>query len=286
VLLRGMSQVMRVGAGERSRRLEEHYGRPITTFNFAAPAHTVEFDRRVLQDIVLPLKPPRVVVYGLVPQNLLAEQDPERTDATIRPVPAFTLFDGTPGAWLRRTALDHSTLLLYREVIQARLSSGRKLFGDHHVNAWVQIARQTDSFGDTPAPVEGRNNPEMLNTWERNLPKRFKHFDVLLANTALFANIGRLSAFCRERGIRLVLAVNDVNPLYFFVLPRGRDDYQRFIDQVRFAAETAGVPLFLPADGVGDPKLFVDTTHHNLAGMRWVTDELAKFLIAKHVLDS
>jgi hypothetical protein len=278
--------MMRVSAGELSRRLEDHYERPITTFNFAAPAHTVEFDRRVLQDIVLPLKPPRVVVYGIIPQNLLAEQDPETTDETIRPVAAFTLFEGTPASWLRRTALDHSTLLLYREVIQDRVASLKKTISENTVEAWVKEARPTNTFGDTPAPVVGRSNPELLNAWERNLPKRFKRFDALLRDSALFANIGRLAAFCRQRGIRLVLASNDVNPLYLYILPKGREDYQRFLEQVRFAAETAGVPLFSPtADGVGDPALFVDATHHNLAGMRWVTEKLAEFLVAQRVID-
>jgi len=287
VLLMGMSQMMRVSATELSQRLAEHYQRPITTFNFAAPGHTVEFDRRLLEDIVLPLKPPRVVVYGLIPQNLFAELNPEQTDETIRPVPAFTLFEGTPDSWLRRTALDHSRLLLYREAIQRRVASLPKTFSGNTVEMWVKLALQTNAFGDTPAAVVGWSNPELLNVWERSLPKRFQHFDALMRDSVLFANLGRLAAFCREHGIRLVLALNDVNPLYLYVLPKGRADYQRYVDQVRFAAQTAEVPLFTPIeDGVGDAKLFVDATHHNRAGMRWVTEELAKFLIAERILDA
>jgi hypothetical protein len=73
ILLMGMSQMMRVSAGQLSEQLAERYRRPVRAFNFAAPSHTVEYDRRILQDVLLPLKPPRVLIYGVIPTNVFME---------------------------------------------------------------------------------------------------------------------------------------------------------------------------------------------------------------------
>jgi hypothetical protein len=281
VLLMGMSQMMRVSAGQLSAHLEERYRRPIGAFNFAAPAHSVELDRRILEDIVVPLEVPRVLVYGVIPTNLIVETTATAMETSIRQLPVFSFHRGTPAAWLQRTTRQYSPLLLYREAIRSRLP----VLGNTPAHQWVKVARQTDPFGDTPLPSAAKGNAMALNAWERSFIPRFARFDELMETTPFFANLERLAASCRAHSIRLVVMNNDVTPLYLKLLPRGLEDYRRFNERLREAAASAGVPLFDPTeDALGDPALFVDATHYGLAGMRWVTEALADYLTRSNVL--
>ncbi len=281
VMLMGMSQVMRVRAAELSAHLEARHGLRITAFNFAAPAETVAYDQRLLGDILLPLKKPRIIVYGIIPTNLLMDVSPERTAEWIRAWPIFALSASTsPSAWLQRALTYRVDLLLYREAIRELLAPG-----PGQVDPMLRAALATDGRGDTPILFKQRKVATRLNAWERRLVPQFADFDRLVRDTPLFANIERLAAFLRERDIQLVVMNNPVSPIYLDLLPGGLDDYRMFVGQLGGAAARAQVPFFNPVpDGSGDPQLYSDATHHNEAGVAWITGELAEFLVRQGIV--
>jgi hypothetical protein len=91
LLLLGQSQMMRVNAAQMSTQLSAAAGRSVSVFNFAAPFHTVEYDRRILQDILFRLKKPHLIVYSFTPLSLLRERTERETDQAVRNIPAFAL---------------------------------------------------------------------------------------------------------------------------------------------------------------------------------------------------
>ncbi len=276
VLLLGMSPMMRVYGAELHRVLAQR-GAGSAVFNFAGPYHGIEFDRRLLRDIVLPLEVPRVIVYGVTPLVLLNERGAEDVDRFVRDLPVFHIEDGSLAERLRGTLLLHVRLLAYREYLRDRLTPGRAVIDD----PWTEKARNTNRFGDIELMKIARPVRNLAG-YELRWRKRFADFDRLMRTSPVFPNLRSLARLCRERGIELVILNNAVHPLFLTLLPDGQRDYQRFVDRIRRLAAAADVRFFDPAGGrPGRPELFNDTLHHNAAGGVWLTGELADYLLAQ-----
>jgi len=281
VLLMGMSQMMRANMGIVRETVARDTGRQILGFNFAAPLQSVEFNRRLLEDVLIPIKPPRVLVHGFLPKNLLFEETPNQVERMTRSLPIFAMHAGTPAARVENLLFGFSELLEYREVIRDTLART----APPEIEFWVKLGRRTDPYGDVAlnvpvVPVAA------LNPWEKQLIRRFAEFDDLMQTTALFDHIGDLARTCREHGIQLVLLNNAVHPLALQELAHGGDDYARFMAALQGAADAQGVPLFNPAPGgIGEPHLFQDTVHHNAAGTKWLSEQIGHFLSERGLLD-
>jgi len=266
---------MRVSGRHLQSYMAERWQRPFRSFNFAAPFRSVEFDRRLLEEIVLPIEKPAVVVYGVMPINLLYEPDSAETDLVVRNIPAFALQGSTPASHLRGFLIRHLMLLEYREVLRDLVSAGETTRPD----PWIGRARKTDRFGDLPL-LETKWKVAGIAAWERKYVERLKPFASILQNTLLFAHLQRLGELCRARGIRLVVLLAPVHPFFLDLLPGGRRDYAAFVDRLRDATGRAGIPLFDPAGGgVGRAELFQDTHHHNRAGAEWLSEQIGYFLV-------
>jgi hypothetical protein len=280
VLLMGMSPMMRVNASILGQALGERIGRRVDVFNFAAPLQTADFNLRLLRDVLSKLQPPRVIVYGVMPINLLHSEQPRMTDGYVQMSPAFAASDGTLSARVYATLLDHVALVRYRDLIRDR---ARAPFAPPD---FVQgMADAADARGDIPfeapdAPVKA------LTPWEHDYVREFKNFDQLMRTSLFFDHLTILARWCREHGIGFVLLNNAVHPLFLQLLPHGRADYDRFVFRLRNVATEANVPFCDPADGgVGAPELFQDTHHHNVRGSHWLTERLVDFLIRERVVD-
>jgi len=275
VVFLGISPMMRVSGRHLQSYMAERWQRPFRSFNFAAPFRSVEFDRRLLEEIVLPIEKPAVVVYGVMPINLLYEPDSAETDLVVRNIPAFALQGSTPASHLRGFLIRHLMLLEYREVLRDLVSAGETTRPD----PWIGRARKTDRFGDLPL-LETKWKVAGIAAWERKYVERLKPFASILQSTLLFAHLQRLGELCRARGIRLVVLLAPVHPFFLDLLPGGRRDYAAFVDRLRDATGRAGIPLFDPAGGgVGRAELFQDTHHHNRAGAEWLSEQIGYFLV-------
>jgi len=274
VLLMGRSQVGRLSAAELIQEVFKASGARLTVFNFGSPGHSVEYDRHLLQDVLVRIKQPRVIVYGLIPTNLIQEPGSMQPGTTDSPV--FSAYTGTPAAVLQRTLLEHVDLILYREALQARLTGA----GTGQMRYWEWAARKISPIGDMAPPIP-REPPPFLNTWERkHLVPPMRHFDTLIARGALFENIAELARTCRALAIRLVLLASPVGPLYMQILPGGADDYREYRRRLQEAAAAAEVPLLDPSpDGIGSPEMFVDATHNSQAGITWMSQAISAYLI-------
>lgn len=273
VLLMGMSQMARLSAAELARILHEREHQPVNAFNIAAPGHSVQFDRRLLDDVLMKIERPRLVVYGVIPTNLIME--PSADFRTARS-PVFDVYGSTPAAALYRALFHRFDLLLYRESIRDALLGMQT----KNTRRWTAVARNVGPTGDMPPPPAKPRRPHP-DRWERaNVGTPFLEFDALMQSTALFDRLSELAETCRRLEVPLVLLENPVSPIYLELLPRGADDYRRFRERVRATAAAAGVPLIDPApDGIGDPELFADATHHTPAGVTWMSGEIARFLV-------
>jgi len=278
VLLMGMSQMMRVSAEGLGERLSSEASRR-TAFNFSAPMHSVEFDRQLLMRVVVPINKPQTVVYGVIPTGVMMEASEAEMRQHLADYPVFSAYAPTATALLHRWLLNDLDLVLYREALARRLA-GRD---DAPWQMWTKVARRISQSGDTPAPRFA--DPKGFNRREQERLSAFlRPFDDELPKSRLFSNVRALAETCRERGIRLVLLANPLHPLYLGLLPRGQDDLDSFLDRVRDLAAAIDVPLLVPtANGLGDPDLYVDATHHNQAGMDWITAKLAYFLRQQHL---
>ena len=280
VLLMGMSQMLRANMGLVRQTVARETGRSVLGFNFAAPLQSVEFNRRLLEDVLIPIKPPRVVVHGFLPKNLLYEDRPDQVERMTRSLPVFAMHSGTPAAHLQDFLFGASELLKYREVIRDTFVPAQH----PQIAMWVNLGRRSDRYGDVPMsapvrPVVGLNSQEQL------FVEQFSEFDDLMARTQLFDHIGSLARTCRAHGIQLVVLNNAVHPVALQELPHGRDDYARFVTALHAAADAAGVPFLDPAPGgIGDPDLFQDSVHHNAAGTRWLSEQIAHFLLERGLL--
>ena len=74
VLLMGMSPMLRVNAGDLEATLAGRVGSPVHVFNFSAPLQTAGFNLRLLRDVLVRLDQPHLVVYGVMPINLLHDE--------------------------------------------------------------------------------------------------------------------------------------------------------------------------------------------------------------------
>lgn len=280
VLFFGLSPMMRVSGAHLQEFSEERWGIRPTSFNFAAPFHSVELDRRVLNGIVVPIRRPRVVVYGVGPINLLYEPSRGGIDELVRTIPVFGLEGGTPAAHVRDFLLMHVDLLQYREVIRDALPPRDESPPD----PWNTRAKTTNSFGDIKLasitrPVRG------VKKWEHRYVKRFLNFETLMKETRLFDHLGVFAEDCRRRGIELVVLNSPVHPFFLEMLPQGRENYDAFLERLRATAQRNHVRFFDPAPGgIGEAAYFQDTHHHNDAGMIWLTEEIAKYLMGQGLL--
>lgn len=279
-LLMGMSQMIRANVGIVQDTVAAHGGGHIRGFNSAAPMLSVEFNRRLLEDVLVPMKAPRVLVHGFLPKNLLYEAHPAVVDATTHSLPVFAMHTGTPAAHVQNLVFEHSALMRYREVIRSAL-----LFAPLPRDpSGVRLARKVDASGDVELNVRFAN-VQKLNPWERPFIEQFAKFDDLLQDTYLFDRLADLAKTCRDHGIQLVVLNNAVHPVAMQEFPHGRDDYDRFVAALRAAAEANGLPFLDAAPGgIGPPELFQDTVHHNTAGTRWLSERIAKFLLEQHLL--
>jgi hypothetical protein len=280
VLLMGQSQMMRASMGIVRETVARETGRQILGFNFSAPLQSVEFSRRLLEDVLVPIKPPRVLVLGLLPQNLLFEERSGQVDEMTRHLPVFALHTGTLAARLQDLLFRSSEMYRYREVIYDTL-----MHAPPQIPFWVYLGRNTDRYGDIPiaVPVQPVNQ---LNPWERRFIDKFAQFDELIAHTDLFKHIGDLARTCRAHGIQLVLLNNAMHPIALQELPHGQDDVARFVAAVHATADAEGVPVLDSAPGgIGPPELFSDAAHPNVAGTRWVSEQIGHFLVESGLLD-
>lgn len=126
VLMMGMSQMMRLSAERLAERISTSAA-PRTAFNFAAPLHTVEYNRRLLKDVLISMNKPRLLVYGIIPMNVLWATTLERVDVLVKRSFVFSAHDGTPAGELRSVLLRSSHLMLYRGAIRLRLLGGKNL---------------------------------------------------------------------------------------------------------------------------------------------------------------
>jgi hypothetical protein len=280
VLFFGLSPMMRVSGSHLREFSEEKWGIRATSFNFAAPFHSVELDRQMLEDIVLPARRPSVVVYGLGPINLLSEPSPRAIDTMVQAMPVFGLEGETPAAAVQDLLFMHVELLQYREIIRDVLPPPTERPRD----LWNTRVKTMDAFGDVKLltitkPVRG------VSMWEQKYVKRFADFETLMKNTRVFNHLGRFAKDCRQHGIELVVLNTPVHPFFLEMLPAGRENYDAFLDRLRATAEANRIRFFDPAPGgIGNAAYFQDTHHHNEAGMIWLTEEIAKYLVAEGLL--
>lgn len=274
VLLMGMSPMLRINAGGLARELTTALQRPVHAFNFAAPLQTVAYNERLLVDLLLKMKKPRVIVFGLMPINLLQNESPAKTASLVRSTPAFMAHDGTVAGRVYKWVVDHVYLIRYRELLRDRLF----VPSASEPNEWLRMAQTTDALGDIPfdapaAPVT------KLTAWEGDYRRDFAAFDEIMRTTPLFDHIADFAHQCAEADIALLLVNNAVHPLFNQLLPRGRADYDRYLFRLRNVATEAQVSLCEPApDGIGAPELFQDTHHHNQSGSVWLTEQIAACL--------
>jgi hypothetical protein len=275
VLLMGMSPMLRVNAGLLAERLSAALHRQVRTFNFAAPLQTVAFDNVLLRDLLLKIKKPRLIVFGVMPINLLQDETPVKTDSFVRSSPIFMAYDGTLSGRVYGTLLDHVYLIRYRELIRDRLLLPAAV----EPVEWLQMAQKTDAVGDIPFAVPDRP-VTALSDWELDYKRQFRGFDTIMHTHPLFRHLGELASLCAEHDIQLVLLNNAVHPLFNQLFPQGRTDYDRYLFRLRNTASKAHVRLCEPAaDGIGPPALFQDTHHHNTRGSMWLTEQLAACLL-------
>ena len=281
VLLLGMSPMMRVNGEQLEAQLGERTHRPVRAFNFSGPYHSFAFDELLIRDLIAPIANPAIVVCGITPLTLLNEVfSAEQTQQRAAAMPIMATYVGSPIARLRSFVTMHLSLLRYREVIREALE--RPL--GWKVPPFDQQAHATTPTGDVPL-AGGHFVVQGPAPWERTRRERFADFDAVVRDTLLFDNLAEFARFCRERGIELVLLNNPVHPLFVDFLPRQRQDYDRYLALVRQAAAQAQVPLFEPApDGLGQPDLYNDTVHHNEQGGAWLTEQLAGYLAANHLI--
>jgi hypothetical protein len=281
VLLMGMSQMLRANMGIVRQTIARETGRQILGFNFAAPLQSVEFNRRLLEDVLVPIKPPRVLVHGILPKNMLFEERPDQVDRMTQSLPVFAMHSGTPAARFQDLLFGFSQLLEYREVIRDTLARTRP----PQIEFWVKLGRRSDQYGDVALNVPVVPVPA-LNVWEKQFIERFSKFDDLMQRTQLFDHLADLARTCRAHGIQLVLLNNAIHPLALQELPHGADDYARFVAALQATADALGVPFLNPAPGgIGEPNLFQDTVHHNVAGTKWLSERIAHFLLERGLID-
>lgn len=278
VIFLGTSQNMRIDMRRLREKLRER-GLPLRSFNFSGPSHWVGFDQRFLSDILIRIGKPSVVVYGIIPLNLLWEKADAGTDRLIQTLPAFSLYDGTPAAELRGLLFHHVALMTYRSSLRAWLT-GRGMTASV---ASDKIGRMIGPFGDDGTSPR-KAKVARLRGYEVRYRNQLRGFDALLRNSPLFTDILHLARLCKDRGIRLVVLSNPVHPLFVEMLPGGQRDYNRFVQRLRDTAKRADVSLCEPEGGsFGPPGLYTDTHHPNARGSMWITDEVAKCLLQEGI---
>ncbi len=279
VLLMGQSQMLRASMGIVRETVARETGREILGFNFAGPQQSIEFDRRLLEDVLVPIKAPRLVVLGLLPQNLVFEQDRSNVDEMTRQLPAFTMHAGTPEARVEELLFRYSELFRYRGAIHDVL-----LGRGQQIPFWVELGRSVDRYGDVPIATPVRKVWK-LDAWELNYVQQFKAFDDLMRNTDLFDHISDLARTCRAHGIRLVLMTNAMHPIALQELPNGEEDMMHFIAAVHAMADAQHIPVLNAAPGgIGPPEMFSDAAHTNAAGSRWMSEQIGHFLVEQGLL--
>lgn len=275
VMLMGMSPMLRVNAGRMAQQLSGALHRPVHAFNFSGPLQTVAFNERLLRDVILKVKKPRVVVFGVMPINLLQNEQPAKTESLVRSTSIFMVHDGTVSGRVYGALVNHVYLFRYRELLRDRLLS--PFLADPP--EWVQMAQETDAFGDIPFFVPDKPVTQ-LTAKEYGYQREFKSFDDIMRTTLVFDHLEALARLCADNGVQLVLLNNAVHPLLNQLFPRGRVDYDRYLFRLRTTAERVHVPLCEPAaDGIGAPELFQDTHHHNTRGSLWLTEQVAACLL-------
>jgi hypothetical protein len=276
VLLMGTSAMQDVDTRRLGEGLRTDGAAAPSVFNVSVPGAWVELDRRLLDELVVPLRRPRVIVYGALPLQLLFEVSPAETEKFLDAAPIHGAYTGSPAARLHGALLEHVALLRYHDDIVRR-------FLRRHVpdDEWEALARTTDATGNVHETgwVTGDWKVKFLWPAELEYQAQLRDFDALMRETGLFHHLAELAASCRAHDIRLVLMSHAVHPRFLELLPHGLRDYRRFVRRIRATAHAAGVTYFAPGEhGIGRRELFRDTHHHNQAGAVWLTDAIATFL--------
>lgn len=280
VLVMGASPMLRVDPLQLGPALAVDGTGPASAFNLSAPAHWVELDRRLLDGVVLPLRKPRVIVYGILPLHLLIEQTPEETESWLAAAPIHRAYARTPAARLYGALLQHLVLLEYRTPIVERLVLRRPPEDDY----WNTLARTTDAVGNIRETgwETAAWKVDFLWPTEELYQQQLRDFDGLMRRTHLFRHLKALADLCRARGIRLVVLNHAVHPKFLELLPHGQRDQRRFVRRLRATVRAAHVAYFDPTgDGMGRREWFRDTHHLNEVGGVWLTDEIARFVKAQ-----
>ena len=280
VIVMGLSPMMVTNSRHLGDYLRSR-GREATVFNFALPLHSVDYDRFLLRDIVLAMQEaPRVLVYGVMPFNILYEGPSRETEELTRQFPGFQFHEPTLAARVRAIALTSVQLLLYREVIRDNL-----LTDAAKPDPRMPRARAIDDFGDT-ARLPPRPAPQSLSRWEKvKYQPQLRTFLSVLRGGLLVEHIGALGAFCREHGIRLLVVNSAVSPFFLELLPNGRSDYDEFVWRMASAATVNGASfLDLAGPSLGPADAFVDSHHLNEAAALAMTERLGAFLLDEGLL--
>jgi hypothetical protein len=171
--------MLRINAGLLARQMTEALHRPVHAFNFAAPLQTVAFNERLLHDILLKMNKPGVIVFGLMPINLLQDERPEYTASLVRNIPVFTAHDGTLSGRVYAALVAHVYLIRYRELVRDRLFLPSTAQPD---DEWIRMAHNTDALGDIP--FEAPDAPvAKLTEWEHDYQRDFRRFDEIMRTT-------------------------------------------------------------------------------------------------------
>jgi len=237
----------------------------------------------LLRDIVLAeQEPPRLIIYGVMPLNLLLESAAMHTEKRTRGLPGFRFHEASAGARLRAQVLRRLRIFLYRDVIRDSLIGTKP-----RIDPWAKRASSFDDRGDLPPTLE-RPSPTALKGWEvAKYQEKLKNFLNLLVSGPFADNLGALASFCREHGTRLLLVNTAVSPFFLELLPHGRADYDIFVQRMAAVAAANGVS-FLDMSGpdLGAPADFVDSHHLNRKAALRATEKIADFVLTQGLLDA
>jgi hypothetical protein len=281
ILFMGLSPMM----GLSARHLVDFLGargHAVTAFNFSFPFHEVDFDRLLLRDIVLDCQEaPRLVVYGVMPLNLLFQSAAAETEKRTRALPGFQFHEASFGARLRALAVSRLQLFLYRDLILDALVGTER-----PVDPWAKPARGFDEFGDLAPSLENRPPAGLKDREVARYKGPLQNFLGLVSSRPFGQSLRTLGAFCREHGTRLLLVNTAVSPFFLELLPHGRSDYDIFVRRMAAVAVANGVSfLDLSGPDLGAPEDFVDSHHLNHKAALRATEKIADFVLSRGLLD-
>lgn len=236
-------------------------GRPITVINAGVSAYSSFQSLQFLEQRGLAMQPDVVLVYNEV-NDYLPSSLRDASNNEVGAVMTDRELYESRGQRLHRALMDWSALYRWASyaAAQARIRKFDKPDAD---NPLVTIGLPGYQLPKLLKPAEGQALPAPEN--EKALGRR-------VSEEERQANLERLLAITKERGIKLVL----LHPSY-------RDSTPHECLLTRFAAQHH-VPMFetfssLHPEGVPPRSIFTDAWHPNAEAHAWLARDLEKFLI-------